>query len=290
MLSPQASRQPASEVAVTPHEADYTYGGAAARRSRIVGIIQQRGFSTVAELSEVLGVSQMTVRRDLHRLAEEGLIRSVHGGASTTLQIGAVDNAASRIGDFGLRASRQVEAKRAVAQRAAQLVEPQSVVALDAGTTVCELAAALPTDLSATVVTHSLPALDVLANHKDVQLIGLGGLFHPETQAFAGPTALAELRQLRIQIAFLGASSIHDGALYCGNPLDAEMKAALIERSDRTILVCDASKFDVSALIPVAPLTAIHSIVIDDIRDGDRQMLADANVQVIQAQPERVPA
>ena len=267
---------------MTSQEIDFTYGGAADRRKRIVGIVQERGFSTVAELSEALRVSEMTVRRDLRRLAAEGMLRSVHGGASATIT--------GPIGDFGLRSRRQIDAKVAVAQRAAAMVEPNAVVALDAGTTLREVAAALPDDLSATVVTHSQPVMAALANHQRIQLISLGGLFHIETQAFAGPSALNELRQFRLQTVFLGASSIHDGALYCGNPLDAEMKAALIERSDRVVLVSDASKFEITGLLPVAPLAAIDAIVIDELQDANRQMLAESQVEVIEVQTGGVPA
>lgn len=261
---------------------DFTYGGAADRRKRIVGIVQERGFSTVAELSGALRVSEMTVRRDLRRLDDEGLLRSVHGGASAPIT--------GPIGDFGLRSRRQIGVKLDVARRAAAMVEPNAVIALDAGTTLREVAAALPSELTATVVTHSLPVMAALANHKQIQLIGLGGLFHIETQAFAGPSALNELRQFRLQTVYLGASSIHDGALYCGNPLDAEMKAALIDRSDRVVLVSDASKFQITGLQPVAPLTSIHAIVVDQLEDADREMLAAADVEVIEVLTGGVPA
>src|SRR4051794_49457 len=253
---------------------DLTYGAASARRRRIVELVQERTFCSVAELSELLGVSDMTVRRDLRRLHVVGLLRSVHGGASAPAPV---------IGDFEQRDGRNMDQKLAIARRAAALVKPHAVVAFDAGTTTPEIARELPAGLPLSAVTHSLPVMAALAGRPNVQLIGLGGLFHNETRAFAGPATLTELQQMRVQLVFLGASSIHDGALYCGNPLDAELKKALIERADRVVLVSDASKFRLTALLPVAPLSSIDCIVVDDgMTDGDRAMLRAARVEIVE--------
>jgi len=261
-------------VSSDPDSLDLTYGAASARRRRIVELVQERTFCSVAELSELLGVSDMTVRRDLRRLDVEGLLRSVHGGASAPTPV---------IGTFQQRDGRNMNEKLAIARRAAALVKPHAVVAFDAGTTTPEIARELPIDLPLSVVTHSLPVMAALAGRPNLQLIGLGGLFHNETQAFAGPATITELQQMRVQVVFLAASSIHDGALYCGNPLDAELKKALIDRADRVVLVSDASKFRLTALLPVAPLAAIDCMVVDDgMTDDERAMLRAARVEIVE--------
>jgi DeoR/GlpR family transcriptional regulator of sugar metabolism len=259
---------------------DLLYGAADDRRKRIVERVADTGFCSVAELSALVGVSEMTIRRDIRRLAEEGLVRNVHGGASI---VAALPSSV----DFGERTTHNAAAKRAIARHAATMVEPDSVVAIDAGTTTEELVRALPAELPFTAVTHSLPLMGLLAGRLGVQLIGLGGVFHDETQAFYAPAGLSTLHGLRAGTLFLATTSIHDGAVYAGNPYDVEMKRALVDIAQRVVLVADSSKFATIALIRVIGLNALHSIVVDDgIDAASREMCVKAGVRVVEV---RVP-
>jgi DeoR/GlpR family transcriptional regulator of sugar metabolism len=255
---------------------DLLYGAADDRRKRIVERVADTGFCSVAELSALVRVSEMTIRRDIRRLAEEGLVRNVHGGASIVAAL------ASSV-DFGVRTTQNAAAKRAIALHAATMVAPDSVIAIDAGTTTEELVRALPADLPFTAVTHSLPLMGLLAGRPGVQLIGLGGVFHDETQAFYAPAGLSTLHGLRAGTLFLATTSIHDDAIYAGNPYDVEMKRALLDISQSVVLVADSSKFATTALIRVIGLEALHSIVVDDGIDAvAREMCAKAGVSIIE--------
>jgi len=199
----------------------------------------------------------MTVRRDLGRLEELGLVRVVHGGVSAITDLEAPLA-------FQFRTHHHTAAKRAIGAYAAAMVESNSVIGLDAGTTVLELARRLPAGQGLTAVTHSLPTMSAVARRDGVRLIGLAGTYEPEIQAFAGQMASSPLAQLRIQTMFLATTSIREGAMWATTSHDVEMKQALMRVADRVVLLADSSKFGYSALMMVAPLSTATTLVTDE--------------------------
>jgi DeoR/GlpR family transcriptional regulator of sugar metabolism len=252
------------------------YGSAPERRGRILQLVQEQGFCSTSELVAALGVSDMTVRRDAQRLAEEDSVRIVHGGVSVL-----PPSALKGSGDFTLRTVARADAKRAIGRQAAELVEPGTVIGLDAGTTLIEVARALPSQTTFTVVTNSAPIIAELLTQYSVRVIVLGGELHHETQSFAGASVLAELAQLHIGTLFLAASGVSKRGIFCGNDFDAVTKRALIAASDRVVLVVDSSKFETSAMVRICNFDAIDEIVVDDgIRPAEEQLLRAADVAV----------
>jgi DeoR/GlpR family transcriptional regulator of sugar metabolism len=233
------------------------YNSAPERRERILDVVKEAGYSSVVALGERFGVSEMTVRRDLAKLEEQGLVRVVHGGVSVVTDLLAPV-------EFRFRAHHYSAAKRAIGAHAATMVDDNSVIALDAGTTVLELARRLPAGRNITVVTHSLPAMTAVARRDGVRLIGLAGTYEPELQVFAGQLALAPLSQLHVQTLFLATSSIWDGAMRATNSHEVEMKQALMRVADRVVLLADSSKFEYCALMMVAPLADAATLVTDE--------------------------
>lgn len=237
------------------------YDTAPARRERILELTRQIGFGSAGELATMLGVSEMTIRRDFRRLADQGLVRQVHGGVSALMTVaGPID--------FRLRATQHQEAKRAIASRAIDLVQPGSVVGLDAGTTTLEVARQLPDDLRLTVVTHSLPAMGALAGRPSIEVIGLGGQLHAETQAFAGTMTVRAIAEIRMSTLLLAMTAIRAGNMWCTNTFDAETKRGLIGAADRVVLLADSSKFGATAVMRVAALDVIQTVVTDDRLDA----------------------
>jgi DeoR/GlpR family transcriptional regulator of sugar metabolism len=250
----------------------FTYDTAPDRRTRILDLVRENGFCSASELSSILKVSEMTVRRDVRQLAGEGLVRVVHGGVSAiTTVLGPVD--------FRLRATQQLDAKRAIARCAVDRIHSGTVIALDAGTTTLEVARQLPSDLRLTVVTHSLPAMAILAGRAATDVIGLGGNLHRETQAFAGPETIRSLSQIRVNTLLLAATAVRNSAMWCTNSFDAETKRALIASADRVILLVDSSKFETTALMRVAALDAIETVITDDGIEPDTQAALVRNGQ-----------
>lgn len=233
------------------------YNSAPERRERILDVVKELGYSSVIELGDRFGVSEMTVRRDLGKLEEQGLVRVVHGGVSAVTDLLAPVH-------FRFRTQQHMAAKRAIGAMAATMVEDGSVIALDAGTTVLELARRLPAGRNLTIVTHSLPAMSAIARRDGLRLIGLAGTYEAELQIFTGQLALAPLSQFRVQTLFLATSSIWEGAMRATNGHEVEMKQALIEVADRVVLLADSSKFEYSALMMVGRLGVVTTLVTDE--------------------------
>jgi DeoR/GlpR family transcriptional regulator of sugar metabolism len=232
------------------------YDSAPARRTFIIDLVRNSGFCSASELSRELGVSEMTVRRDIQRLAREGLARAVHGGVSAIATLpGPID--------FRLRAAQRLPQKRAIARAALSRLDANSVVAFDAGTTTLEAARLLPPDLRITAVTHSLPVIATLAARNSIEVIALGGALHAETQSFAGPITVRALADLRVHTLLLGATSVRDAAMWCTNTYDAAIKRALVAIADRVILLVDSAKFDVTAVMKVADLAEVDIAITD---------------------------
>jgi DeoR/GlpR family transcriptional regulator of sugar metabolism len=260
---------------VTSQEKGLRYDSAPVRRERILDLVREHGYLTLGALSRELGVSEMTVRRDVRRLAELGLVRAVHGGVSAVTDLlGPVD--------FRFRSDHHRSAKRAIGAYAATLLEPNSIIGFDAGTTVLEAARLLPSDRPLTVVTHSLPVMAAVARRPGIQLIGICGAYQSHGQDFGGPLALRALSSLRIQTLLLATTAIRERRLWCTNGSDMEMKQALIAASDRVILLADSSKFAYSALMMVAELTAVATLITDELLTDDaRQAVVAAGVELV---------
>jgi DeoR/GlpR family transcriptional regulator of sugar metabolism len=255
--------------------------GLHARREMILDRVREAGYCSLTELGQQLGVSDMTVRRDVRKLEEQHLVRVVHGGVS------AVTDLLTPL-DYRFRSEQHTSAKKAIATYALTLLQPHSVIGLDAGTTVLEVARAIRPDDQLTVVTHSLPVMATLARRPRVELIALGGTFHPEGQHFAGSLALRSVTQLRMQVLFLATTAVREGRLWCTNEADAEMKQALIAAADQIVLLADSSKFSYSAVMRVADLSAMSIVVTDHlIADSARRAVEQAGVKLVVVQSVR---
>ncbi|PRX60763.1 DeoR family transcriptional regulator [Nonomuraea fuscirosea] len=242
-----------------PEATSLRYTSAPARREAILRRIELDGYAAATDLVTHLGVSPNTVRRDLRRLAQDGLIRVVHGGAT------AADATAPPFAD---RSEQAAVAKHAIAAAAVRHVEPGTTVALDSGTTTLEIAKLLPPDAGLTVITHSLPAIAALAPRPDVTLIGVGGQYGRDTRSFGGPETLAALEHLSVRTLFLAATALDASGVYGATPYEAETKRRLISVARRTIVVGDARKFSLNAPIRVCDWDAADLLVTDGVPAG----------------------
>ncbi|PSL08393.1 DeoR family transcriptional regulator [Haloactinopolyspora alba] len=219
-------------------------------------LLHVHGFQSVTHLTELLDVSDMTVRRDLKRLADAGELRVVHGGASLL-------HATLRTADFTSRGAQERTAKRRIAQRAAALIEPDATVAIDAGTTTFELAVTLPTDFRGCVISHSVPVLQHMLNVPKATVIGLGGELLADSQAFVGSLATQALAGLGADVVFLGAAAIGTNDLFVATGHERPTKQALIGCAERVVLLADHSKFDTTAPVRLGPLDDVDTLVTD---------------------------
>ncbi|MEV4135796.1 DeoR/GlpR family DNA-binding transcription regulator [Dactylosporangium sp. NPDC049742] len=226
-------------------------------------LVRGSGRLTLAELATRLGVSEMTVRRDLDQLQEQGLVRRVRGGAV------ALDVPVDEAG-FDVRAQWQSATKARLAAAAADLIAPGGTVLLDAGTTTAAVAAALAARFGAapspsgplTVAVLSLQAAVRLADQPGIRLLILGGESRAGERSLVGPLALSALDQLRFDTFIMSIGAVHHDLGWSEFDLDdAAVKRAALRRAGRTIVVADASKLGVQAFARVAPLSAADIFV-----------------------------
>ena len=265
-----------------------THRSGQARRAEIINMLNADGaYLSHSELGKRFDVSEMTIRRDARLLEQRGLARHVAGGVCLVREP-LPEN------DFRLRTERDVDAKCQIAATALRLIAGNSTIALDAGSTVLELARKLTLPYPLTVVTASLPVMWLLGDRPNIELIGLGGLLHPRTQAFAGPATVEALTQIRTDQVFLGASAIRSegtgNGVYEGNTWDSEVKRALIRSADEVILLADSTKFDRTAIAKFGSLSDIDVLVVDDnITSSAVELLTAAGIRVVKAEPIGAP-
>ena len=229
------------------------------RQQLIVEEIRRTGAVRVSELTERLAVSDMTVRRDLDVLAALGLVAKVHGGATAPHGLSTDEPG------FEAKSHRQRTEKEAIAQAAAELVEPGQAIGLTAGTTTWRLAHAIHAVPDLTVVTNSIQAANVLhaARRPDLTVILTGGVRTP-SDALVGPIAVTTLRSLHVDVLFLGVHGMSvDAGFTTPNLLEAETNQALVASAEQVVVVADHTKWGVRGLSRFAHLAEAHAIVTD---------------------------
>jgi DeoR/GlpR family transcriptional regulator of sugar metabolism len=228
-----------------------------------------------AQIADELGVSEMTIRRDLRQLALEGLARRVGGGATLL----PADAAAP----FEERDRSAADAKSAIARACAALISEASTIALDAGTTVAGLAPLLPSGVTA--VSHSVPIITACTARDDLELIAVGGSYRHDTRSFAGSIARAALATVAVDIAVLSATAIDRRSVMCANTLDAEIKQGMASIAGTTVLVADHTKLGARAPIRFGALDLVDIVVTDSLAPTEiTDAIAEAGVRVVVAQ------
>jgi DeoR/GlpR family transcriptional regulator of sugar metabolism len=253
------------------------YADAPARRAELLRRLRADGYVSSAQVAADLGVSEMTIRRDLRQLDDERLVQRVAGGASLP-RFG-------RGAPFEERAVTRGAEKRAIAAACLPLLEGATTVVLDAGTTIAPLAA----DLAAgtTVVSHSLPVLTACAERDDVDVVAVGGEYQRDTRSFTGSTAREALQTVSADVAVLSATAVDASGLLCANPRDAELKRTIAAVAVRRILLADAGKLGARAPFRFGALDAVDVLVTGASADpAFLDAVAAAGVRVVVAEPE----
>ncbi len=252
------------------------------RQDRILEEVSQRGGARVSDLVSALGVSDMTVRRDIRELARRNLVLRVHGGATS------VSGRSAEEPSFLVKSGLQPLLKTAIAKAAAALIEPGASVALSAGTTTYVLAQNLLTVPDLTIVTNSPPVADLLhaSGREDLTVILTGGVRTP-SNALVGPVAVAALRTLHVDALFLGVHGMDERAgLTTPNLVEAETDRALVACARKVIVCADHSKWGVVGLSTIADLARVDILVTDDQLDPSAQRVLSQHVgRVITASP-----
>jgi DeoR/GlpR family transcriptional regulator of sugar metabolism len=220
----------------------------------ITDLVRERGSVRGRDLVQALGVTDETIRRDLVRLAELGVVRRAHGGAVALRPSDETDTA--------LRLREHANEKLAIGRRAAELVADGSSIILDSGTTTLCLARALHGKRDLVVVTTAVTNAIELVGKPGTTVIMTGGVIRPSTFGASGQLAAATLRGLHVDQVFLAIHSVSvEGGLTYPLLEEVDAKRAMIEAASQVTLLADHSKFGRQALVRVAPITVVDRIV-----------------------------
>ena len=225
------------------------------RLDKILELISSTGFGGVSELSKMLSVSEMTIRRDMEKLEAEGHIRRTHGGALT--------EARSQYElDFKLRQKRFAGEKKIIGRIAAKQVKQGQCVFVDAGTTTLAMAEYLKLTGNITVVTNSLPLYSELLDCKDIEVILTGGKALTSTMSLVGTLAQDNLTAMRFDWAFLGTGGVDlERGLTHSTMEEIPIKKAAAGSAKKVAVLADNSKFGYNALSLFMPLEKIDLII-----------------------------
>jgi DeoR/GlpR family transcriptional regulator of sugar metabolism len=242
----------------------------AQRRQQILQAVRT-GTAHVSDLARAFDVSEMTVRRDLRALARDGKLERVHGGA--------VDTVPER--PFEEIALRGREVKNRIGAAAAALVVDGQTVMIDIGTTTLQVARHLR-GREVTVVTTSLAVYDELRADSEVELVLSGGLVRRNYLSLVGVLAEDSLRQLNVDMAFIGTSAITpDLSVWDTTMVEVPIKRAMIAAANEVVLLADAEKFSMSGAVRVCGADELDQIVTDaDIPATSRAAIEEAGIEV----------
>ena len=231
------------------------------RKVRIAELIRLRGFMSSADLAAAFNVSEMTVRRDLVELDQQGELTRTHGGAVAREQRPAeLVQSVEPLFDDRSRRNRQEKAR--IAAAAERMVLKGQAVALDTGTTTYQLAASLSSRSDIKVFTNNLRIGQLLGSHQ-VEIYILGGRVRHNEMSLCGPVAVQQAKRLRFDTAFIGVSALSTSGVYDFSIDETEIKRIFMEQATHKVVLCDSSKFDSVSLVQVARLDEFDTLITD---------------------------
>ncbi|BCV20587.1 DeoR/GlpR family DNA-binding transcription regulator [Moorella sp. Hama-1] len=238
------------------------------RRKIIIDKISSGTPLSVTDLSRELGVSPMTIRRDLSNLEKDGLLARTHGGAVP------VGGGSEEEPSFTDKINQYPAEKLAIARKAAELVKDGDTILLNAGTTIMALVQLLKERQNLTVVTNTVNVAMELAQSEGVNLILTGGSMRTKSYAMVGALTERVLREIHVQKAFLGVNGISiEHGLTTPNMTEAHTNSLMVQAADEVIVLADHSKIGRVTLSRFAPITAVTILVTD--KDTPRDFIKE---------------
>ena len=286
VTSLRATKRPPGK---TPETAASAQMLAPHRHRLILDAVRSRGAVRVRELTQSLGVSEMTVRRDIDVLAVEGLIEKVHGGATALAEEYRPERRSAEEPGFEAKLHRQKAEKQAIAAWAAGLVKPGTAIGMTAGTTTWHMAGLLGDVADLVVVTNSLPVADALHAFRrpDLTVVLTGGLRTP-SDALVGPVAVATLRSLHVDQLFMGVHGMAERSGFTTpNLVEAETNRAFVDGAQRVVVLADHTKWGVVGLSSMADLDRANTVVTDERLARSARDVLSAHVAEVVAVPVR---
>ena len=241
------------------------------RERGILDLIVSEPRMSVSAMSKALDVSPVTVRSALNSLAEKGMILRTWGGANPAFHPEILERQRAFVAE-----------KNRIAQAAAELVDDNATIMIEAGTTTSGMGRYLFGKRDVRVVTNSSLILPYARANPQVTLIASGGDFRPQTESFVGPVALDHLQRFNVRFAFVGTDgfSLVEG-LTTHHLEGAEVVKRMAEQAEETVLLADSSKWKKRGFVRVLPLSAVTRIITDSgLPDDAAQEIEERGIAV----------
>lgn len=245
------------------------------RRQYIVGLLQKHGRVLVEELSESLGISRITIRKDLDYLQGRGVLQRTHGGALLP--------GSGALSDPSLqeKEGRHSQEKLRIAAAAANLVQEGQCVLLDSGTTTMAIARALKRFSHLTIITNAVNIASELSG-TDFEVLLTGGSLRKNSFSLVGPLAEDMLHDMHADILFLGVDGFDiEVGLTTPNVMESRVNRAMVKASSVVVAVCDSTKFNRRSLSKIVDATSIHHVITDgNLAPGTAEALRAAGIKL----------
>ncbi len=246
------------------------------RRRAIAEHLRARGKGSVSDLEDEFGVSSMTIRRDLRELERQGLAKRTHGGA-------VAPGLAAHEDSFSHRANVDVEAKERLAAHAASLVLPGETVFIDSSSSAYYVARQIIANgTPASIVTNSVPVMQLFTSaDANMGLSGVGGWLRRLTLSLVGPAAVRTVREHFAEKLFLSVKGFAgDGSLTDPDPLECEVKRAMIDRAEETILLLEPGKLQARGSHLITGCERVSLVLAADLSQDELAVLRARGLRV----------
>ncbi len=248
------------------------------RRQKIFDLLKEDGSAKVIRLAKIFKVTEVTIRQDLEKLEQEGLIVKEHGGAY-------LKNMKDNVRSFVLLNTDNMDKKAAIGRKAASLIENGDTIILDSGSTTTEIAKEILGKKGLTVITNALNIALLLGADPGIEVMVTGGEFKPPTLSLTGQKAADFLENIHVDKLFLATAgiSLRSGLTY-PSISDITVKKTMIEAADVTYLVADSTKIGKNSLASLGALSLIDYLITDPGIDPKHlDLFRENDVEVILA-------
>ena len=247
------------------------------RRQYILNLINKTGSIKAIDIAKMLEVSELTIRRDLDKLAKNELLKRTHGGAINILSVGHEMK-------FDVQKEKYIDEKKRIALAASSLIEEGDVILIEAGTTGYQTALNITNRAKLTIITNSCDIAVLLGKtNPDYKIVSSGGILNTDTRALVGPIADFAFKTTFVDKAFIGISGIDlEKGITAADPIEAQTKKNIIACAKQVIALADHSKIGHIAMNYVAPVHMINTFITDSEADEEFiEKLKELDVRII---------
>jgi DeoR family fructose operon transcriptional repressor len=254
------------------------------RRAKEAKLLSVQGFMSLAELAQVVGVSESTVRRDLETLEKEGFVKRTYGGA-----VFVKDTTPHKLA-YADRETTALAEKRAIARAVSEMIPENQAIILNGGTTCYEVAEAIK-GRRLNVVTNSVPIASLLSAYPDTEVTFVGGYVYPRTGVALGAMTVRQLDSLHATQLVMSCAGATEEGTFNANQMMVDVERRMMEEADEAILAVDHTKFGMRSVVKLCDFGELDAVVTDAGADaGTRRWLDALSARVVYAELEPAEA